>query len=355
MDASEPAPPAEQESTAPPPVRPRRSGKIVVILAVLILCLATAAPVVGQLWQIVIGRLGFAAETPSYDHVWLIFNALPEIRMQLAILGLLSAILGAALGWRTTALVAAFSVLVNIGVIVQSIDPGHAVPATGAGAEFRVMTFNISAFNEDRAAAVETIRKSGAEIVVVQEAAGTWPGTLDALRSDYRFVAPSDVALSQGMMIFSRYPILRIQQFQPISEYYPYLAATVQLPSATLTLISMHPPRPLRIGESIDRAVYFARIADHVRAIDGPAVVAGDLTATPWSRPFSDMIHQTGMISAWSRAPWLSTWPSWAPYVGIPIDHVLANDGVAITDVRLGDSAGSDHFPLIATLRLRRN
>src|SRR5690606_34955611 len=156
---------------------------------------------------------------------------------------------------------------------------------------------------------------------------------------------------SQGMMIFSRYPILRVDQLQPISEYYPCLVATLQLPATTVTLVSMHPPRPLRVGESIDRGVYFDSVADHVRFLDGPVIVAGDLTATPWPRPFRAMVRRTGLTNAWSLRPWLSTWPSLVPFLGLPIDHVLAREA-DITAVRVGDSGGSDHFPLIATIRL---
>jgi endonuclease/exonuclease/phosphatase (EEP) superfamily protein YafD len=353
MDATEPGMPAEQDDAPPPAPSRRGGGHTVLFLAVLVLCLATAAPVLDQLWQIVVARLGLADDTPSYDHVWLVLNALPELRLQLAILAVLAGIAGAAFGHRMAALVAVFCAVVNVGVIVQSIDAWRGVAPEDAGPALRIMTFNINAFNAKRAAAVDAIRAGGADLVVVQEAAGSWPKALDALRRDYRHVAPADVARSQGMMIFSRYPILNIEQFQPISEYYPYLVATLQLPSATLTLISMHPPRPLRIGESVDRDVYFSRVADHVQALDGPVVVAGDLTAVPWSRPFRDMVRRTRLTSAWSLRPWLSTWPSWAPYVGLPLDQILVNEDAAITAVGLGDSAGSDHFPVIATVRLR--
>ena len=66
------------------------------------------------------------------------------------------------------------------------------------------------------------------------------------------------------MMIFSRLPIAQFQQLQPISEYYPYLAATLQLPSGPVALLSIHPPRPLRHrnalrsgGETAGRNVRF--------------------------------------------------------------------------------------------------
>ena len=351
MATEEPAPIVDE--SAAPAAAPERAGASLLVLAIatVALCVATAAPVLDSLWQIAAMRLGIWHGAPAYDYVWMVLNALPELRVQVAVMGILVGLAATAFAYRTTALVALFCTVVNVGAIIQAIDAVRSAP--GADATLRVMTFNLNAFNSERGATVDAIRAAGADVVVVQEASEGWPRALEPLRRDYRYVVPADVAASQGMMIFSRFPIAQIRQLQPISEYYPYLAATLQLPFGAITLLSIHPPRPLRLGESIDRDIYFARVAQHVRSLDGPVIVAGDFTATPWSRPFAELVRGTGLTKAWSLKPWLSTWPSWLPSFGIPIDHILANGRLAITDVRLGESAGSDHFPVIATLRLR--
>lgn len=347
---SEPPPPPAAE---PPPREQTPASKIFLVLAVLALCLATAAPVLGQLWQIFIARFGLADETPSHDYVWLVFNALPEIRLQLAIIGVVLATAAAAFGYRATTLIAVFAAVVNAAVIVQSIDAVPPTPSDATGKEFRVMTFNVSAFNGDHGAGFAAIRAAKADIVVLEEASHGWPRALEALRGDYRYAAPDNVAQSRGMMILSRYPITWSEQMQPISKYYPYVAAVLQLPSTTVTLLAIHPPRPTRIGESVDRDIYFERVAQHVRHLDGPILVMGDFTAVPWSQAFEALTRDTGLIKAWSLKPWLTSWPSWLPNLGLPIDQILANDAFAITDVRLGEDGGSDHVPVIATLRLR--
>ncbi|HVO16597.1 MAG TPA: endonuclease/exonuclease/phosphatase family protein [Alphaproteobacteria bacterium] len=346
-------PVAVAEESAAPAAAPERApaSLAVLVAATVALCLATAAPVLDSLWQIAAVRLGIADGAPAYDYVWMVLNALPELRVQLGVVGVLVGLAATAFGYRTSALVALFCTAVNLGAIVQSIDAVPAAPSEGP--TLRVMTFNLNAFNTTRGATVDAIRAANADVVVVQEASEGWPRALEPLRRDYRYVAPAEVAASQGMMILSRVPLAQIRQLQPISEYYPYLTATLQLPSAAVTLLSIHPPRPLRLGESVDRDIYFARVAQHVRSLDGPVIVAGDFTATPWSRAFAELTRGTGLIKAWSLRPWLSTWPSWLPSFGIPIDHILANGRLAIVDVRLGDSGGSDHFPVIATLRLR--
>src|SRR5690606_16012366 len=108
-------------------------------------------------------------------------------------------------------------------------DPWRAAPG-GRGAQLSLMTFNVNGFNAKRDAALAAIRAGGADVVVLQEAIGDWPATLEALRPDYPHVGPADVERSRGMVVLSRYPILGIEQHQPISEFYPYLLANLQLP-----------------------------------------------------------------------------------------------------------------------------
>lgn len=350
IDAGAEAAPAEEQEAVP---ARRRAPGMALILAVLALCFATAAPVLDSLWQIVVVRLGIADAAPSYDIVWLLLNALAEIKIQFALLGIVVALAALAVGRRTAALIALFTTVINVGAIIQAIDAVPGAPAEAAGRAIRVMTFNIDAFNTQRDATIAAIRAANADIIVLQEAVGDWPRALDALKRDYGYVAPADLAVSQGMMILSRLPIAQVEQFEPASMYYPYLAATVKIQSTSVTVIAFHPPRPLHSGESEGRVASFDSLAQHVRRLKGAVIVAGDLTATPWSRPFADFVHTTGMVKAWSLKPWLNTWPSWLPYLGIPIDQILVNSAVAIADVRLGAASGSDHFPVIATLRLR--
>src|SRR5690606_2476853 len=116
MEATDPGLPAAADA-AVPAERRRRGGGGVLVLVVRVLCLATAAPVLDRLWQIAVAQFGLADETPSYDQVWLVLNALPELRIQLAVLAVLAAVVAAAFGRRATAAVAAACAVVNLGVI----------------------------------------------------------------------------------------------------------------------------------------------------------------------------------------------------------------------------------------------
>src|SRR5690606_19703253 len=129
MNAIGPDLPAAEHAAAPEEETPGRGGHGAgLVLLVLVLGLATAAPLLDHLWQIVAARLDLADETPPHDYLWLVLNALPELRVQLALLAVVVALFAAAFGRRGAALIAAACAVVNLGAIVQSVDPWRAAP-----------------------------------------------------------------------------------------------------------------------------------------------------------------------------------------------------------------------------------
>jgi endonuclease/exonuclease/phosphatase (EEP) superfamily protein YafD len=66
------------------------------------------------------------------------------------------------------------------------------------------------------------------------------------------------------------------------------------------------------------------------------------------------MRARTG-LSAGSTRWWLPSWPDPLPApLRVPIDHVLVAGDLAVEQARLGASFGSDHRPLLATIRIGR-
>ena len=84
------------------------------------------------------------------------------------------------------------------------------------------------------------------------------------------------------------------------------------------------------------------------------AVVLGDFNATPWNDAFQAMRRECG-LSAGSTRWWLPSWPDPLPgLLRVPIDHVLVGGDLTVVDARLGPSIGSDHRPVLATIRVGR-
>jgi endonuclease/exonuclease/phosphatase (EEP) superfamily protein YafD len=87
------------------------------------------------------------------------------------------------------------------------------------------------------------------------------------------------------------------------------------------------------------------QLADLVRRLPGPRVVMGDFNATPSSRMLTSFEQRSGLRRL---DGWLPTWPARLQIPQLAIDHVFASEEVkSLEQVRIGDNAGSDHFPLV--------
>lgn len=79
-------------------------------------------------------------------------------------------------------------------------------------------------------------------------------------------------------------------------------------------------------------------------------IMMGDWNLTPYSPLFKDILRTTGLnYQNYGLLP-QTTWPSFNYFnvLKIPIDHILYDDRMVLTDIRRGPSMGSDHHSLIA-------
>ena len=128
-----------------------------------------------------------------------------------------------------------------------------------------------------------------------------------------------------------------------------HIEAGLMLAGQRVQLLAFHPMPPLSAAyqQMRDRKLQQLIAAAGSR----PAVLAGDLNASPWSSAMQ-ALEGTGWRRASSLAP---TWPHWGlGVVGIPIDQVLASSAWGVESRRIGAALGSDHLPVSVRLRLRR-
>ena len=133
------------------------------------------------------------------------------------------------------------------------------------------------------------------------------------------------------------------------------LRATIELDGVPTELMLAHLANPIDgLSGFRHRSAQVREILRHVDRVGTPAVLAGDLNATPiWPaylrlrRRFRDGVRDAERAA--SRMPRRT----WAPRPGLPpmlrIDHILTA-GVRLDDVQTHRVAGSDHVALSARM-----
>ena len=117
----------------------------------------------------------------------------------------------------------------------------------------------------------------------------------------------------------------------------------------SLTIIGTHLHRPSRDPWLHERQV--SALAQLVRQIDGPIVLAGDLNTSPWSNAFRKLRAATGLAPASILMP---TWPAWPLALPqVALDHILVSPELAVAAAGTGPAVGSDHLPVWAQIDRR--
>ena len=94
--------------------------------------------------------------------------------------------------------------------------------------------------------------------------------------------------------------------------------------------------------------VQMRELAQFVRRLDGPLVLAGNLNTSPWSQSFRALRLATGLNPAATLMP---SWPAWP--IAVPqfaLDHIFVSAELAVSAAGTGPAVGSDHLPVWAQL-----
>lgn len=234
------------------------------------------------------------------------------------------------------------SLLLNVAAPDHREAPASAVTV-------KLLNANVLATSTSSAAFLALLQKASPDIVAVQEVSPHWAQVLSA-QTDYpyrRVLAQSD---SFGIALLSRYPLEFEAPAIGGGGGTPSITATVSVPGARpLRVTVVHPIPPVSGNAHAARNRQLERVGAAVAGHLEPAVMVGDMNATPFSSPVQ-RLKQTGLVFA---TGWSPTWPSLPGFPGlITLDHVVVNAQVLSTRAEVGPHIGSDHRPVLAWLAL---
>lgn len=241
-----------------------------------------------------------------------------------------------------TALVAAGSLIAPELTRPMSprVDPG--LPG-----QIKVIQFNTEAENMDPEAAARWIVGQDPDIVVIEEATALISSQLLAL-APYHVTCPNcDVMiLSKAAPLSSGVPWRELPPPVP-----PLARATFAAPGGPFTVVGVHMFWPLPGDFQQRQAVAVADLLN--RFPRERLLLVGDFNSTPWS--FARR-RQDALFGLERRTRALFSWPAgqfpWFPF--LPIDHIYAGADIAKVSVRRGPKLTSDHYPVVAVLKLGR-
>lgn len=326
-----------------------------VVGAAVIVAIGLLAPSLGAPDPGLPGRFGFWAETIAA--LW-------------RPLGISASVLAIAARWcgrRRPAIVFVVLAVLALWPELWSLLPRNlraGGPGTGDGPALRIATVNLNEFGEDEAAMATGLRQLDCDVLVLLEFTPRWERVLAALGTAdhaHRVVGEPgsvDGAHTEGLRvaIWSRHPFAGESQTCRLRGINAQLRVPIAWQGRTLWVHAVH-PLPPRSGQYHGVFEERRELLDWLRTSPRPAIVAGDLNAAPRSA-LRARLHELGWRSAGDDVHGQSpgTWPmdrAWAWPFRLAIDQILVDEASVVDDCALGPPNGSDHAPLLATVRWR--
>lgn len=257
----------------------------------------------------------------------------------------------------------------SVGASDQGAATGDATHprAPAIGPTLEVLTFNVNYGMAGDASTVEAIARHGADVVLLQETNVTWERTLRRRLGEayphIRFRDPERL-LPAGHGVLSKLPIEKETFIPSAVDWFPASVLVLRTSAGPVQVVNVH-LRPMISDSGSWISGYFTTgdyRAREIRAIERaldpalPTIWAGDFNEAEDAGGIASLT-QKGFTSALpERDPRATTW-HWN-HEGIPLafrlDHVLYDrERFALVDVAVHEEGRSDHYPVVATLRLR--
>ncbi|MCM5560341.1 endonuclease/exonuclease/phosphatase family protein [Pleomorphomonas sp. JP5] len=271
-------------------------------------------------------------------------------------------------GHRILAAVAVILVLLNGFPLIRPVDKA----ATSAnGPELRVATSNVLGNRSNYGDLLAWSTNSGIDILGQQEVSGYALRRFEALRAHFPSTPPADLlGRHPEVMAWTGWHILKAEHVKnvPILPVFGWGGAPLRLeltpPGAhdtkrpALVVYVLHPTTPRSYDQWVNRNAYLEVVAKAIAAEPPgtPIVAMGDFNTPTWSPFFQSFLKTSGLADASG-----TNWPSTTRFsrrfaklvhFGSPVDHILVSRDIEVKRFEVGPDIGSDHFPVLADLRL---
>ncbi len=290
-----------------------------------------------------------------FGRIWWIIDLTSHFRAQYAFgLGICAIAFLWMKRWRVAAVAIIFS-LINVVVIAPYyMSPNDVIKKGSVTNKIRLATINVFTPNTAYAKVIDFIKKENPDLVALLEVSPVWIEELLPLEKSYpyRLVLPQNDNF--GIALYSKLTPISMKRIAFGGVPIPSIIARFEHAGHVLNITVTHllPPS----GPNYSRANTLAAkgIVKSLKGESGATVILGDLNATPWSETHKLLIDGLSLRNGRKGHGIQPTWPSWLPFLRIPIDHCLVSNDLSVLDHRLGTYLGSDHIPLVVDLVIRR-
>jgi endonuclease/exonuclease/phosphatase (EEP) superfamily protein YafD len=221
------------------------------------------------------------------------------------------------------------------------------------------MQLNLNVKNQRFEEVTNYIQNVNADAVLIAELTPQWQQHLSTHLTNYPHAIAVPRIDTYGIGVYSKSPLRggTVEYFG--KSGHPSVIAEVSGLEKPISLLHTHVQGPVKKPFFVWHKEQFELMLARVKTMPMPLVMSGDMNSNAWTYLISDFLREAELDDTqWGRGIQL-TWPTpfyWRYGVCplLTIDHFFASKDIMVTQRKLGRPIGSDHYPVIIELSIKR-
>lgn len=223
----------------------------------------------------------------------------------------------------------------------------------GDGHEVTVMAANVLLENEHPDRLARLVAEVDPDVLLLMETDERWVAALGPALARYPTVLASTEVEYYGMVLATRLPVEGAELLELTHDRTPSAFADLRTPGGRrFGFVGLHPQPPVPGVDTQERDAQILYAARFARKTDLPLVVMGDFNDAAWSDTSRTFKHYGEYLDPRRGRGLYASFHARNILIRVAIDQLFVTEEVAVVDFRLGPDVGSDHFPVIARVRI---
>jgi endonuclease/exonuclease/phosphatase (EEP) superfamily protein YafD len=213
---------------------------------------------------------------------------------------------------------------------------------------FSILQTNVKMDNRKAEKTKEMVYRYLPDILLIIEPDQWWMDQLSEFDSLFQYSIKKPQDNTYGMILYSKFPLLKTEVNFLVKEDVPSIFATVVLPGGKeFDLHCLHPEPPRPGTDTYERDAELLLVGKRIRNTNKPAMVVGDLNDVAWSHTSELFQRYSDLLDPREGRGFFNTYNAHLPLLRYPLDHFFYSEEFGLVQLQKLEATGSDHFPML--------
>ncbi len=210
-----------------------------------------------------------------------------------------------------------------------------------------ILAMNVLQTNTQYDKLKDLVKLHDPDLVLTMETNNNWELALTDIETHYPFQVKIPLENFYGMHLYSKKELDKVTTHFKVEDNIPSIHFDYQINKQTSVFFAcLHPapPSPTENETSKEQDAELMLTGKHIRTLDQPCVVFGDMNDVVWSRTTRLFKKMTKMIDPREGRGFFPTFHAGYRLVRFPLDHLFITEDLYVDKMELTSNFGSDHF-----------